>query len=280
MLRFGHIFAILMGMCFLSAFVFPRSSLRVRGGADVVLYPIARPAGVLAAAARGRLFPEAIDPAGADRRVLAEENLRLQAEVAALRMQYEMLQARTADRERLGDIKDWCSSYAVMAPETTGRRQVLKLSPAAVTGTREGMPVLYPPKGIAGRMMKGGAVQLITDSSFAVTGSFGYFRTHEKSKTAEWVGVATQHPLVKGTGDGMMVVDSLPWKPVQESGLAKGHWVILNDSDWPLALQGWAIGKVSESPKPRADSPMFAEIRIQPLTKLTDLQEVMVMNRK
>lgn len=281
MLRFGHIFAGLLGICFLSAFFVPRVSLRVRGGVDAVLYPVARPAGLVAGALRGRMLPERVDTGGADAGEVAAENLRLKAELAALKMQYEMLQARVADRERLGDISKYCSSYAVMAPETTGRRQVLKLSPAAVLGTKEDEFVFYPPRGIAGRMMKGGAVKLITDGGFGgVTGSFGYFRRHEKTGTSEWVGIATPHALVKGAGDGMMVVDSLRWKDVQDSGLAVGHWVILNDADWPAQAQGWAIGRVSEPPRPRADAPMFALIRVQPLTKLSELQDVMVMNRK
>lgn len=279
MLRFSHIFTALLLMCVFSAFVIPRRSASVTKGIHVLLWPVSRPLGWIAGGVRGRVSPT-ISQERIDALKLASENLQLKTELAALDMQLKLLQARHAERERLGDVEKYCTSYSVMSPDTSHKRQVLKLSPKAALGTKEKDPVLYPPRGIAGRMMGGGSVQLVTDPGFRVTGSFGYFKANEKSGGVEWIGIPSLQPLVVGAGDGTMVVKSLASKAVVDAGLRVDHWVILNDSDpsWTMALQGWTLGKITAI-RQSVDSPLNAEIRIQPLVNLMELQEVTVLNK-
>ena len=55
--------------------------------------------------------------------------------------------------------------------------------------------------------------------------------------------------------------------------------LIVNDTECPLALKGRPIGRIT-SIGHRRENQLFADIRIEPITSLTRLREVMVMTKE
>ncbi|MGH7214582.1 MAG: rod shape-determining protein MreC [Tepidisphaeraceae bacterium] len=287
-LRFKHIFVALLVLALLSAFVLPaRYTTPARATAQGLFAPVAKPANALARSLHTRFVGDKrvddANPAGPPRPaqdVLAE-NERLRVALANLTSQLDGLKRLNADREMLGDVRPLCKPVAVVGSDS-GPRESLVLMASSLEGLRPDMPALHP-GGVAGRVERAGVggaqVRLITDRGFRVTGSFGRF-VKKDDGTMEFARTALPPVLVEGVGDGVMLARLLNQRDVQAAGVAVNDWVVLDDpTDWPPALQGYKLGRVTELGR-RPDNALFAQIRIEPGQDLIKLREVMVMVRE
>ena len=59
-------------------------------------------------------------------------------------------------------------------------------------------------------------------------------------------------------------------------GIAVNDMVVLDDRDWPANLQGLWLGRIT-SIHPQPSAPLVADIRVEPVSDLMRLKEVMVM---
>jgi hypothetical protein len=283
-LRFNHVFAFLMALSALSAFVIPRrigdwSRAQVQG----VFAPVARPVRLLIGtlhdrvAGSGQRDDGAVGPTARPTDDVLAENQRLRILTASLTAQLTALKQRDADRRKVGPVLDLCRPFAISGVGP-GPRQSLVLGGTSLEGLRQGMPALYP-GGIAGRISRAGVagaqVQLVTDQGFRVFGSFARFRTDARGNV-EFVNIQFPVALIEGIGQGLMRSQRLNHKLVRDAQLQAGDWAILNDPDWPAVVQGYRLGKIV-SIVTEADAPLFDEIRIQPEGNLLTLREVMVL---
>src|SRR2546423_10618073 len=98
-LRFNHVFAALLALSALCAFVVPaRISDRVRGGVQFLFSPVAYPVNRISTWLLAR-HDSPNDPRGNEE--LARENQQLRIEVANLSGQIQKLTEREADRQRI-----------------------------------------------------------------------------------------------------------------------------------------------------------------------------------
>jgi cell shape-determining protein MreC len=186
-------------------------------------------------------------------------------------------QQRAGERASLGGFESFCDRFEVAAADTAPREGI------TVTGTGVGslqldQAVLSSGSNSAisliGRVNRTGAlaahVRLISDPGFALTGHFVSYSSadgaHPKDLPA----------LVKGRGEGEMVIDNLPLEDVRSAGLKTGDWVVLGDDQWPRELQGIRIGRI-ESIQPLPKQPLFALIRLSPEQNMTHLNDVWIM---
>src|SRR4051794_22114446 len=204
--RFQHVFAALLVLCALSAFVIPeRYTTRAQPQLQGLFYPVARPVRSIAAALNGRLSkPEPGDPR--DKDTLAEENDLLRQELAARSEELDELRRRNAERDKLGPIRDQCTPVKVIGDDT-GNREGLLLQGSTLEGLKQGQAVLFAggmvgkldrPPGLAGAMAR-----LITDKGMRVGAYFGRF---EKNANGEltFQRIETSPALIEGTGEGAM----------------------------------------------------------------------------
>jgi hypothetical protein len=73
----------------------------------------------------------------------------------------------------------------------------------------------------------------------------------------------------------MLTMEEVNAESVQ---LRPGDWVLLDDREWDERVHYRPIGKVVRVEK-QAASPLYADIRIEPMTILTQLNEVMVLTK-
>jgi cell shape-determining protein MreC len=276
-LKFNHVFVALMLLSAACAFVIPlRVTNPLRAQFQSLFAPVSRPVGALASWVHGKAVrPDAIDPRDAN--AVAQENQRLKTSLANLQSQIKTLQDITAERQLLGDVLPLCTPAPVVGADA-GNRESLSIQSGA--GFKEGMYALYW-GGIVGRIdragLSGGAqVRLVTDPGFSVQGSFGRFITDSRGQPV-FQSIKAPAPLVQGAGKGGMIIRRLPLEEVSE--VQKGDWVVVQDSDWPITLQGYKLGVV-ESKEPAPGAPLFAEIHLKPMANLLQLREVMVMNKQ
>jgi cell shape-determining protein MreC len=275
-LRFNHVFVVLMILGAASAFAIPlRMTNPVRAQFQNLVSPIARPIGSFAHYVHGKLArPQKLE--ARDANVIAVENDQLKTTIASLHAQVRSLQELTAERQLLGDVLPLCTPVTVVGGDP-GLRESLNLQ--STVGLQEGMFALYS-GGVVGRIDRagysGGAqVRLITDAGFGVQGAFVRFVKNEQGQTV-YQAIKAPYPLVQGAGNGMMVIRRLPMEELND--VRPGDWVVVEDRDWPLALKGYKLGVV-ETKEPAPGAPLFAEIRVRPVTNLMHLREVMVMTK-
>jgi cell shape-determining protein MreC len=275
-LRFNHVFIALMCLSFACAFILPlRMTDPVRAQFQGIFAPVSRPVGMLAGRAYGKLVQsKKFD--SRDSIVIEQENVRLKTTLANLQAQLRSLQELTAERQLLGDVLPLCTPVKVVGGDA-GSRESLSLQPTA--GLHDGMFALYW-GGIVGRIDRagysGGAqVRLLTDPGFSVQGSFGRFVTNAQGQTV-FQTVKAPAPLLQGVGNGTMLIRRMPMEDV--SDVRPDDWVVVDDRDWPATLQAYKLGVV-ESKEPASGAPLFAEIRVRPMSNLMQLREVMVMTR-
>jgi hypothetical protein len=275
-LRFQHVFFALMCGAFVCAFVVPPRVLSPRR-MDLagIFNPLSFPLRRLAEAVRG----PAASPAESSlsRQAILEQNDQLRQEVVRLQTAVDRLGKMEAEREQLGDLKSQCVRVPV-AGDDAGGGDALILA-AASTPLRQGEAVVYP-GGLAGRLevgFGGTRVRLLSDSGFAVTGAFVRFVQRHGSLTA--VRLPAAMPLVQGLGHGMLAVSDMKAADFQAAGLRKGDWVVLNDSQWPAAVQGVRIGQIVLA-RPSLTEPGFMDIRLSPGTDLMRLSDVWVLNEQ
>lgn len=281
-LRFNQVFVALLALALLSAFVLPAELTDRFRGVQSLFAPVSRPTRAVAARVRQRLA----SPPHRDTRdvtVVKDENERLRVLVMSLSGQLDELKRIANDLDRLGDVREHCTRFKVIGDDA-GTRDSLLLAASWRDNVREAQPVLSG-QGLVGMIERvgqaGAQVRLITDRNFKVSGRFVRFDT--KSKTGEQT-LATKIPLVKGAGNGMLEVHNIELKetalsddPLKEK-VAVGDYVKLEDLLWPPNLSGKLLGQV-ESIAQQNGAPQHALIRIKPLLDLTQLREVMVMNK-
>ncbi len=275
-LKFNHVFIALMCLSAGSAFVIPmRMTNPLRAQFQNLFAPVARPIGAITAWMHGKVVrPDKID--SRDSLAIQQENDRLRTTIAALQAQVKTLQDLTAERQLLGDVLALCTPAPVVGGDA-GNRESLSIQSAGVV--QEGMYALYW-GGIVGRIeragISGGAqVRLVTDPGFSVQGSFGRFVAGPGGQLV-FQEIQAPAPLVQGVGKGAMVIKRLPTEEIAD--IHQGDWVVVQDPDWPLTLQGYKLGVV-ENKDPAPGAPLFAEIKLRPMANLMQLREVMVMNK-
>jgi hypothetical protein len=279
-LKFNQVFIGLMALSFISAFLAP-PHLADAGRVEFerLFIPVSRPTYIAANWLRRRLAP---DPPDDNRsyQTIAQENLLLRQQVARLQLQNERLEGLAAERENLGDLKSLCDRLPVGGTDSGGREGLI-LGAAPRGPLQADEPVVYG-GGLAGKIDRAGAgaahVRLLTDSGFpALTGRFIRFVKSDSGIEAQ--SIYPSPVIVQGAGGGTMTITNLPFADVNNLGLKPDDWVILADNNWPAAIQGIRLGKVSSISHWRRQ-PLFAEIRLQPQTSLTRLADVWVMTRQ
>jgi cell shape-determining protein MreC len=275
-LKFNHVFVLLMLISAACAFVVPlRMTNLVRAQFQNIVAPISRPIGSLAQFVHGKLArPPKLD--SRDATAIAMENDQLKTKIASLQAQVKSLQQLSAERQLLGDVLPLCTPVPVVGGDA-GMGESLSIQSSS--GLQDGMFALYS-GGVVGRLDRagysGGAqVRLITDPGFSVQGEFVRFITNAQAQTV-YESIKSPSPLVQGAGNGAMVIRRLPMEELTE--VRPGDWVVVKDRDWPLVLNGYKLGVV-EAKEPMAGAPLFAEIRVRPVTNLMQLREVMVMTK-
>lgn len=282
-IRFNHVFTALMLMSVATAFLIPkRISTRATAHVRGVFAPIAIPFHRAASA----LHTAFVAPNPTDRRpeaAVRAENEYLRVELANLQTQLEALKRINADRELLGPLRPHCTPMAVAGTDTgSSKRESLLLRPSLAPNLRDDLPVIYP-GGLVGRLDRvglgaGPQVRLITDPGFRFTVGFRRFVATDDNRT-EAIMLASTPQLIEGIGGGLLVIRNITERQVKEIGLKEGDWVVLDDPDWDINLQGLRIGTI-RSIKPRTGAPQFMQLEVQPGQNLTMLREVMVYDRK
>jgi cell shape-determining protein MreC len=269
-----------LALSIISAFVLPARLTNPVRTVQGLFAPVARPTRAIAGALHARLAPRQRD--SRDVTDVKDENERLRAQVVSLTGQLEELKRINEDRNRLGDIRPLCTPFPVIGSDG-GVRDSLAISATTRDGVAESMPVLYG-EGVVGTIERvgpaGAQVRLVTDPDFRARARFYYFAPGDPKAYP----LNTTPPLIKGAGDGRMLIVNVPVKETAlqpDPELRKvqaGDMVALDDPDWPRNLSGHLVGEI-ESMAPLRNAPLYAEIRVRPILNLSQLREVMVMNR-
>jgi hypothetical protein len=200
----------------------------------------------------------------------------LRQQVAQLTATVEELRKIDGDRRNLGGLKSSSMRLEVAGADAAGR-DVLLLKVSPLTQLIADSPV-YSPLGLVGRLDagRGGArVRLITDDGFAVTGAFYGFRSN--GKTVVPTAITAPTPLVKGRGQGRLEIVGMKSADFILAGLRVGDWVVLDDKQWPPAMQSEYLGRVV-SAKPSRATPGFMDIQLAPEADLMRLDSVWVLD--
>lgn len=279
LLRFNHVFAFLMLLSFISAFVIPqRVTDKVAAHFRTLFAPVAWPVHRIASSIHYRLN----DPYAGDTRPetdLRAENALLRTELARVSRQLEELIRINADRDQLGALRDDSIPMAVVGSDD--KRDALFLRPLLRVAIKENLPVIYP-FGVVGRLDRigGGAsprVRLITDRDFRLTGNFRRF-VESPDGQVQLQSLGSSPQLVEGIGSGKMVMRNVTERQAGDIGLQVGDLVVLDDPDWSHHLWGQTIGRITAI-RPRPDAPQFVLIEVEPLQNLKMRREVMVFDR-
>lgn len=282
--QFNHVFAGLMAIALLGAFVLPKPlSDRARAQVQVVFGVVSSPIRSAADRVTTRFRPaERVDPgapAGTSRsyQEIAEENRQLRAALSALVTQFQQLKNVDEERASLGPIRQWCRAMKVVGGDAGGSRSLSVQG--NVADLRQGMAAIYA-GALVGRLDRvawaGGAqVQLVTDRAFRASVHFGRQQAGNSGQR-EFKAVGKLSGLIEGNAQDGMTVRNIPMRDVAESGLAVGDWAVLYDTDYPLLLQGYQVGEVSQI-APSRTIQLFAEIQIRPVRDLRTLREVMIL---
>lgn len=279
-IKFQHVFGALLLLSALRAFVVPeRYTARAQPQVQSLFQPVARPVGSIAGWVHARVAkPPATD--GRDVQTLLAENDRLTQEHAAIAHAYDELRRRIAGWEALKELRDVCTRVAVVGADGGGRES-LQISGSSFEGLRPGQFVLHP-RGIVGYIERppgilGAQVRLITDPGVRIEAYFGNSKKDESGKPV-FERVETPAVLVEGVGQGAMRCTFLTMEDVQKGGIVVGSWVVVEDKEWDQRLHGRPLGKVVRV-EPQPTAPLYADIRIEPVTSLTMLREVMVLTK-
>jgi cell shape-determining protein MreC len=290
LIRFNHIFTVLLLLAILGAFVVPSAPLETpRALVGGLFYPVAKPARAIAEwshrRAMGNHVPDdATVGTGEKARPSAQirqENEALRVTVASLSSQLDALKQLNADRQLIGPVLPLCTPVPVTGADA-GTRQSLMLETFGSGDIRVGQPVLYS-GGIAGRIARAAVgtaqVRLITDRNFRVSGRFGRFVKDAAGNVSFKIIPTAQPPLLEGMGDGAMRIRNVDRKDITAAHLAPGDWVVLADPEWSDVLQGYKLGQIRDITA-RPDNPLFAQIELQPVAYLLQLREVMFLNKE
>lgn len=281
--RSGHLFVGLMGLSFASAFVLPpRWTVPVQGPAQGLFAPVSRPVRAVAGAISRRVHGEPVSDDGSPGQprpaaAVYAENHALRADLAALRVKFDQLSRLNADRGLVGDILPLCRPATVTGVDGSGVREVLKISGAGSVAV--GRPVVHGTD-LVGRVvasgMTGAEVRLVTDPGFVFTGQVARYVPDAGGRLTLAL-VGQLRPWVQGVGHGSMAIRStVSTQQVTDLKLAVGDLLVLDDPDWPANVQGFCAGRIAAIAS-QANAPVFADIRVEPVTDLMRLTEVMVV---
>jgi cell shape-determining protein MreC len=296
MIRFKHVFNVLLILSAICAFVIPaRVSDAVRGNLTVLFAPVSWPTRAICNAIFGddeKLRDEgAAEPDKAPRpdNELLAENLQLKTLVANLSGRLVQLEQDEALRQTVGkDVRDLCiTSSVVGVGGDTALRQSLLIGAGTMKKVQTNNFVLFGSVGgggVAGVVSRahlgGSVVRLVTDRGFKVRVGFARFTTRDGGDHAgqpEFVMLNTKPCLAEGDGDGSMWIRGyVPWEQAKAANLQKGDWVVVRDEDWPGVLQRYRVGQI-ESIQQWSQGPGFAEIQVKPPADLMQLREVLVL---
>jgi cell shape-determining protein MreC len=277
-LRFSQTFFALMVLSFVSAFILPQRVTDLgRTPFEALLIPISRPSYRIANAIRGHFVREAAEEDTRPAQAIEQENLVLKQQVQIMSAEIERLAQRADERERLGGFESLCERFEVAGTDSDNR-EGLTITGSGLSAVRVDEPVLSSGTVIdlVGQIDRVGALAahavLVTNMGFAVTGHF--FSVSPGSGAVENKNLL---PIVRGEGDGNMVIDNLSFQQLGDSVHA-GDWVVLSDNRWPQ-LHGVRVGRIASiSPLPRQT--LFAEIRLAQEPDIMHLNDVWVMTRR
>jgi hypothetical protein len=120
-------------------------------------------------------------------------------------------------------------------------------------------------------------VRLITDPGVRIEAYFGNSTFDENGKPG-FERVETPAVLVEGIGQGAMRCMFLTMEQAEKGGIRQGTWVVVEDKEWDSRLYGRPLGQVVRIER-QPTAPLYADIRIEPVTMLTRLREVMVLTK-
>lgn len=275
-IKFNHVFAVLLALSALSAFVIPpRYTDKALPQVQSVFAPVSVPARRAGTWAHERLAPRKSRDTRDVEAVKAENEL-LRGLVIKLQSEVDFEQKRNAQWARLGSLKDRCLPVEVAGADA-GARDSLALAGSTLERVRDGCVGLYP-GGAAGQIqgragVAGAQLRLITDRGFKVR---GHFVRMGKDLRPQRLGQAIV--LFEGVGGALVVRPPLSEADVRGLGLQVGDTAVAEERDWPSDLVGQQLGAVTRI-EPKRDAAGFVEIRVEPPTNLEMLREVMVLVR-
>jgi cell shape-determining protein MreC len=276
-IRFSHVFAGLMLLSFLSAFVLPARGTgalqtHLHGLFTWVSKPVHWASGEVEERWKARTSE---DPRSAA--ALRRENAALLVAVVNLNEQLTALRRLNQERDRVGSVRELSIPAEVMGGDS-GMMDSIALGVTSRDGVAKEQIVVYP-GGIVGRVnevgLSGTQVRLVTASRFRLLAGFG--RYQRNGDRLEFVRVPLAPQVIEGIGGGQMTIPNLTMKAVKESGLAEGDWAVVMDAEWPMAVQGYRVATVKKISQGRAA--LFAEVMLVPETNLMGLREVMVITK-
>jgi cell shape-determining protein MreC len=284
-MRFNASLLILMALAGLGALAMPPGlgdSLRRAG---VLLMPVSLPVRMMAGTVDSRLAaPQAsLSPETSAGRTVGQlrndyETIKYQNTV--LLSENELLRRQLAD-VRAMNTKMPVKFFHVIGGDL-GKRQVLTLLLSTSDGVAPNLPVMYPPKNLAGKLeilgMGSASVRLITDRDSRVTGVFG-----RHLKDVGFTQLPQAPKTLEGSGAGRMLIKSVKREEADstrqpEFKLAVGDWFVVADSDLPAEVQGYKLGEIESITEGK--KPLFVDIVLRPDTDLMKLKEVMVPVKK
>ena len=272
-IKFNHVFAGLLVLSGLSAFVIPpQYTTRAMPQLQSVFALVSVPARHVGQWAHDRVARrESRDQRDVEE--VKEENALLRRQLVIAEAQLDLEQKRNAQWSRLGSLKDRCVPVEGAGADA-GPRDSLALRGSTLQHVRDNAVALYP-GGVAGQIqgragVAGAQLRLITDRGFRVRGYF--IRIGRDLKPVR----LTPTVLFSGVGGALVVSPPLSEPDVRQYTLAPGDVAVADDRDWPNDLVGHQLGTVVRI-QPNGDSSNFSEIRIEPTTNLEMLSEVMVL---
>ena len=153
-LKFQHVFAGLMAVSGITAFVLPAQSVQMRvPGIEALFAPVSWPSGAIARWIHGKFALELSEDARSAE-LVKRENLELKNELANLYVRLDKIRQQEDYRREIGNIRPLCTPYSVLGTDS-GPRATLLIQGSSLGSLRDGMPVLYP-DGIVGQVQRVG----------------------------------------------------------------------------------------------------------------------------
>jgi cell shape-determining protein MreC len=277
-LKFQHVFAGLLALCVLTAFVMPeRYSEKTHPEIQALFAPVSYPVGAVAQRVRNSVSPD-LSPDRRQDEDIRHENQHLRDEVSRLYEQMRDLQERDEERNKIGPLRQYCKPFAVIGGDP-GLRESLLIRASTLEGIKEPMPVVYP-GGIAGQIQRAGIagaqVQLISDTAFHIRGSFK--RYINEAGQLKPIPISNVQVVANGNGNNQMLVRLLTMQQVAAAGIRAGDVLVVDEPEWPNILRGTYLGHIVSIEKSKT-LPLFADIRIEPQQVLMRLREVLVVTK-
>jgi hypothetical protein len=288
--RFPQVFAVLMLLSLLSAFVIPPArTQRFKPNVQVLFLPVSWPATGVGRWIAGRMG----DQTWNDRRnveTIKAENAELRSSLFNLTERFNRELVKSAQREAISAKLRDRGVFVRTAGGDAGTRQTLQLPGPLPSEVSDGMYATYS-GGVVGMVqnvgLAGAHVRLVTDVGFRLKCRFARLRKTDIGRQ-EMVPIPGVAVVVEGAGNntlkivktGMTMEDARTLGLLDGAGkLAEGTWAYVDDPDWPQVFGGVPVGQI-ERIAPREDAPLFADVTLRPATNLARLREVLVVTKE